>query len=66
MPTWDYRCPKCGKVRTEVFRNAEERDRAVNFCGCGYEQPMIQLACSGSFILKGPGFHVNDYPKGKP
>lgn len=79
-PSWDYKCTRCGRVTTEVFRNADDRDRwekrSQPVCGAYVQgdQNKVSGFCTGTlerqwpapnFKLVGAGFHDNDYPKGK-
>jgi len=59
MPTYQYKCPKCGKV-IELFRHMNARRKIVKCdkCKCNCKR----LIGSGSgIIFRGPGFYVNDY-----
>jgi len=60
MPTYDYACEKCGK-RYEKFQNmSAEPDTECPSCGA----PVRRLIGAGAgLILKGNGFHQNDYRK---
>lgn len=67
MPQWDFECPECGHKATHMFRSF---DAIVvpncDFCGFWYdaEVKMERLpSAPGTFVLKGAGFHKNDYPK---
>jgi putative FmdB family regulatory protein len=54
MPHWDYSCPTCGITVDSTF--------TVQHCPrCGAQ--MTRLPAAPSFVLKGAGFHANDYPK---
>ncbi len=60
MPTYEYKCPKCGHFEVEQ----RITDDALTSCPtCG--QPVKKLIPRKlSIQFKGPGFHVNDYPSG--
>jgi putative FmdB family regulatory protein len=59
MAVYEYNCEKCGKF--EVTQKMT--DKPLEVCPvCG--SPVTKLfSVPGVFILKGAGFHVNDYPK---
>ena len=60
MPTYDYYCEKC-KTTIEIIHTmsslTEER-----YCDCGNKLDR-KISGGSGFILKGAGFHKNDYPK---
>lgn len=63
MPRWDYQCEHCG-AREE--REYPRRERAPEYILCRDCEPgsgakMWIQAAKGSFVLKGAGFHKNDY-----
>ena len=64
MPRWDLQCAGCLKTYEVTFTSAQERDEAVPHIVC--DDCLLHLSVlpsSGSFVLKGAGFHQNDYPK---
>lgn len=60
MPTYAYKCSKCG----HMFENFQSiKDETVPDCPkCGGKAKKIVSGGTG-FILKGSGFYVNDYGK---
>ena len=63
MPTYDYRCTKCGK-EFEVFHKISETPKILcPECSAAAEK---MISSSSNFILKGDGFYVNDYKKKEP
>jgi putative FmdB family regulatory protein len=60
MPTYEYKCEKCGKI-FEKFQNisAEPLTRCI-FEGCG--GTVTRLVSGGAgFLFKGSGFYQTDY-----
>jgi putative FmdB family regulatory protein len=58
MPTYEYKCDKCGRV-FEVRQRIS--DAPLQTCeACGGE--VRRLLSSTPFILKGGGWYVTDYP----
>ncbi|MFO7310833.1 MAG: zinc ribbon domain-containing protein [Bacillota bacterium] len=59
MPTYEYRCEKCGKF--DYFQAIT--DAPLSTCPtCG--QPVRRLISRNvNIIFKGPGFHITDYRK---
>lgn len=68
MPQWDWKCVRCGTVRTFTMRSLEEADAAKKWCSepdCNqsdgfHSVPMVRQFPCGGFILVGDGFYVND------
>ena len=60
MPIYEYECQKCGRV-SEVFQKFSDEPLAK--CSCGGE--MKKLMSLNSFHLKGSGWYVTDYGRGK-
>lgn len=59
MPTYEYRCDKCGKT-FEVFQRIT--DDPVDKCqDCGGK--VQRLVNATNFILKGSGWYKTDYGK---
>ncbi len=58
MPVYEYQCTKC-KKEFEVMQKIT--DEPLSECGaCG--GPLKKLITSTSFVLKGSGWYVTDYP----
>ena len=57
MPTYEYRCSKCGR-NFEVFQKIT--DEPVKTCKeCGGE--VQKLVSASNFVLKGSGWYKTDY-----
>jgi len=60
MPRYDYICKHC-KVKFEITQSI--KDAPLTICkDCKGELKKL-ITGIGGFILKGPGFYVNDYKK---
>lgn len=69
MPRWDFECQACGRIEEHSFPSFARITPPV----CPYCEQfnpelgphrMVRLASApGVFVLKGAGFHKNDYPK---
>lgn len=58
MPIYEYKCTKCNK-KFEVMQKISANPLTV--CGsCGGE--LKKLITNTSFVLKGTGWYVTDYP----
>jgi len=58
---YDYICEQC-KTNEEITKSMSDSDK--RYCKrCGAELRRIYNKHSGKFILKGNGFHNNDYSK---
>ena len=61
MPTYIYFCSKCGEPHETIHGILENEKQ---YCpNCGTEMKKV-IGGVGGLILKGAGFHANDYPKG--
>lgn len=58
MPTYQYRCPKCGDYDV-TQRITESAFTSCSTCG----SPVERLISSGNFILKGSGWYTSDYSR---
>jgi len=60
MPTYDYKCIKCGNT-FELFHGIGERPHVV--CpSCG-SLAQKQISLHSGLIFKGSGFYITDYKK---
>lgn len=60
MPTYDYKCPHCGREFTVQVPVVGRNDVS---CACGRQA--ARLPAAPGIAFKGTGFYVTDY-KGKP
>jgi len=58
MPIYEYECSHCNEI-FEIFHKIDE-DCKVACPKC--LRPVKRLISASNFVLKGPGFYVNDYP----
>jgi len=58
VPTYEYECPKCPRVFEVRQRITEEPLETCDVCG----GPVRRLLSASTFILKGGGWYVTDYP----
>ena len=58
MPTYEYECPKCPRVFEVRQRISEKPLERCDVCG----GPVRRLLSPSTFILKGGGWYVTDYP----
>lgn len=62
MPTYEYKCKKCGRVIERVRRITEPPLKTCPTC----RGSLTRLLSPAAFILKGSGWYVTDYArKGK-
>lgn len=61
MPTYQYRCRKCG-YEQEVFQRMSD-DTLTKCTKCGAEEFERVISAEGGFMLKGSGFYKTDYNK---
>jgi putative FmdB family regulatory protein len=59
MPTYEYKCEKCGTVFEKRERFSDEP--LVTHPECG--GPVRRLLSAPAFQLKGTGWYATDYPK---
>ena len=62
MPTYEYKCQKCGNEFEEFQSMMAEAKADCPKCG-GYAKRMISL--NSGIIFKGKGFYVTDYKSNK-
>lgn len=60
MPTYDYKCKKCGTV-FEVFQKMSD-EPVANCPDCGGEAKRM-ISGGAGIHFKGSGFYVTDYKK---
>jgi putative FmdB family regulatory protein len=59
MPIYEYKCENCGET-FEVLQKFS--DEPLTECILCQQGPVKKLISASSFVLKGAGFYVNDYP----
>ena len=60
MPTYEYKCPKCG-AEFEVFQKMSAKPGAkCPKCGTKADR---QLSGGGGLVFKGTGFYITDYKR---
>ncbi|MCX8056130.1 MAG: zinc ribbon domain-containing protein [Ignavibacteria bacterium] len=60
MPTYDYKCIKCGNT-FELFHGINERPQVTcQKCGSIAQK---QISLHSGLIFKGSGFYITDYKK---
>ncbi|MBN1127642.1 MAG: hypothetical protein JXA71_01555 [Chitinispirillaceae bacterium] len=60
MPTYDYKCSKCGRQFEVVHGMMDVTQRTCPECGSPAEK---LISKGGGVLFKGRGFHANDYPR---
>ena len=61
MPTYEYRCPKCGKEFEKFERRMTDRKTAkCPKCGTGAQRV---ISGGAGFLFKGSGFYITDYKR---
>ncbi len=60
MPIYEYKCESCGRI-VEAFQKFS--DDPLTSCECGGS--LHKMMSLNSFHLKGSGWYVTDYAKGK-
>jgi len=63
MPTYEYQCERCNHI-FEVVKSMSKYDRKEK-CPCCRVDAKRKISTGQGFILKGDGFHDNDYPKNR-
>lgn len=58
MPTYQYRCPKCGDYDV-TQRITESAFSSCSTCG----SPVERLISAANFVLKGSGWYTTDYAR---
>ena len=59
MPIYEYKCENCNDT-FEILQKVNENP--LTECILCHEGPVKKLISVSSFVLKGAGFYVNDYP----
>lgn len=59
MPTYHYRCNKCGHEE-DIFQRMTD-DSLTKCTKCGAEAFERVISAGGGFVLKGSGFYSTDY-----
>ena len=57
MPTYEYKCDKCGKVFEEYQSFQDKALTQCKFC----KGPVKKVFYPAGIVFKGTGFHVTDY-----
>jgi len=57
MPTYRYRCAKCGD-ETEIWQSFDEKPKTRHAGGCGGK--LQKVMSPAGIVLKGSGFYKND------
>ena len=57
MPTYRYRCAKCGE-ELEVWQSFEEKPKTRHAGGCGGK--LTKVLSQAGIVLKGSGFYKTD------
>ncbi len=64
VPHFDFCCDRCGLVLDMSFPTFKAMCVGVYICPIPKCLGLlVRLPAAPSFVLKGPGFHANDYPK---
>ena len=61
MPIYEYKCKKCGKEYELFQKISDPVVKTCKFC----KGPANKLISLSAFHLKGSGWYVTDYGKGK-
>lgn len=60
MPIYIFKCPSCYDEREEAMKWAEAQEARLECPIC--KIPLERQVTRAHFVLKGSGFHRNDYP----
>jgi putative FmdB family regulatory protein len=58
MPTYDYKCLKCGREFQEFQKMSDKPGAKCPKCGGKAER---QMSAGGGLVFKGSGFYLTDY-----
>jgi putative FmdB family regulatory protein len=61
MPTYRYRCEKCGDEH-EIWQSFEEKPKTRHAGGCGGK--LVKVLSPAGIVHKGPGFYKTDSRSG--
>jgi putative FmdB family regulatory protein len=61
MPIYEYRCNECQQIFEEWQHDFKEREVPCPVCNSGAKR----LISSTSFVLKGSGWYVTEYCRGR-
>lgn len=61
MPTYDYKCPKCGTEFQEFQKISAKPGAKCPKCGGKAER---QISGGAGLVFKGSGFYLTDYGRG--
>jgi len=60
MPTYEYRCPKCGHEFEEFQKITSKPEAPCPKCGATAER---LLSAGAGLVFKGSGFYITDYKR---
>jgi putative FmdB family regulatory protein len=64
MPTYEFKCVKCGHLFERLLSISDNSKQKCPVCGKNTQR---QISSGAGLIFKGSGFYVNDYrKKGRP
>lgn len=62
MPRYDFRCPKCGKIKELTFRTFEDAEKANFMCDRVFCRTRVERQpAAPNFQLKGSGWTPKHY-----
>ena len=64
MPTYDYKCRKCGHAFEHVQKMSDKPLKSCPKCKKGKVDRLI--GAGAGLIFKGTGFYITDYKKSSP
>lgn len=60
MPTYSYRCPKCGREYDKLQKISDNKRAKCPKCGARGER---MISGGVGFVFKGSGFYTTDYKR---